>query len=172
DLGAAAVVAPARVALGVLVAQGGAERGQHLRGADVLARDELQPAADALQLAQQDAAELRVEGLQRPEVGAVEGVVGHRCCASVSVVLCSGVSCSGAGSCHSGSSGAASVGSVGASMTSPASSPASAGRSKPSPSTATSCSRLIAPWRSTSGRSPVQSMIVEGDWVVRGPPSR
>ena len=57
---AAAVVAPAGVALGVLVGQRRAERGQHRRRGEVLARDQLQPAAQAVQLAEHHLGDLRV----------------------------------------------------------------------------------------------------------------
>ncbi|EKA61324.1 hypothetical protein B277_08090 [Janibacter hoylei PVAS-1] len=50
--------------------------------------------------------------------------------------------------------------------------PSSSARSKPSPRISSRRSRPIAPRRRTSGRSPVQSMIVDGSRLVRGPPSR
>ena len=76
DLGAAAVVATPRVALGVLVRQRRPQRGEHLGRRHVLAGDELEPAADPAELGQQDPGDVGVEGLEGAEVGAVEGVVG------------------------------------------------------------------------------------------------
>ena len=72
---AAAVVAPARVALGVLVRQRRAERGEHRRAGQVLARDELQPAAQPLQLVEHDPGDLRVLPLKRVEIGTPEGLL-------------------------------------------------------------------------------------------------
>ena len=65
---AAAVVALARVALGVLVAQRAAERGQHRRRGEVLARDQLQPAAQPVQLVEDHAGDLGIDLLQRVEI--------------------------------------------------------------------------------------------------------
>ena len=70
---AAAVVARARVALGVLVGQRAAERGEHGRAGEVLAGDQLQAAAQPVELVEDDAGDLRVEGLQGVEVRPPEG---------------------------------------------------------------------------------------------------
>ncbi|OPZ52379.1 MAG: hypothetical protein BWY91_02337 [bacterium ADurb.BinA028] len=72
DLGAAAVVATAGVALGILVGEGRAQGGEHRGAGDVLAGDELQAAADPGELGQQDARDVRVEGRQCVEIAAVE----------------------------------------------------------------------------------------------------
>ncbi len=72
DLRAAAVVTPVRVALGVLVAQRRAERGEDRRGGEVLAGDQLQAAAQPVQLAEHHLGDLRVLSLQGVEVGAPE----------------------------------------------------------------------------------------------------
>ena len=78
DLLAAAVVAPAGVTLGVLVRQRRAERGQHRRRGEVLAGDQLQAAAQPVQLAEHDVGDLRVLRLQGVEVRAPE----RACCSS------------------------------------------------------------------------------------------
>ena len=65
---AAAVVPPAGIALGVLVAQRAAERGQHRRRGEVLAGDQLQAAAQPVQLVQHHAGDLGVDLLQRFEI--------------------------------------------------------------------------------------------------------
>ena len=78
DLGAAAVVAAARVALGVLVRQGRAEGGQHLGRGHVLAGDELQAGADPAQLRQEHPGDVGVEGGEGAVVRPVERVAGGR----------------------------------------------------------------------------------------------
>src|SRR5690606_12915334 len=111
DLAATAVVAAAWVSLGVLVRQRRAEGGENLRAREVLARDELQSTPQPVQLRDQDPGDVRVEGLQRGEVGAVErltgavihGVVDLSSWASVGVVVGSSISGS-AGSSFDGSS--------------------------------------------------------------------
>jgi hypothetical protein len=70
---AAAVVAPARVALGVLVGQRAAQRGQHGGAGEVLAGDQLQAAAETVQLVEDDAGDLGVERGQGVEVRAPVG---------------------------------------------------------------------------------------------------
>ena len=65
---AAAVVAPAGIALGVLVGQRGAERGQHGRAGQVLAGDQLQPAAQPFQLVEDHLGDLRILLAQGVEV--------------------------------------------------------------------------------------------------------
>ena len=77
DLRAAAVVALARVSLGVLVAQRRAERGEDGGRGEVLAGDELQAAAGALELGQEDARDLGILMLQLPEVRAPERLAAH-----------------------------------------------------------------------------------------------
>ena len=68
DLGAAAIVAPARIPLGVLVGQRRAQGRQHRRRGQVLARDQLQPAAQPGQLTEQHGRDLRIRALQLAEV--------------------------------------------------------------------------------------------------------
>ncbi len=70
---AAAVVPATGVALGVLVRQRRAQRGQHGRTGEVLAGDQLQTAAQAVELAGQHARDLGVLLGQGIEVGAVVG---------------------------------------------------------------------------------------------------
>ena len=78
DLGAASVVPAPRVALGILVGQGGTHCGQHRRAGEVLAGDQLEAAAHALELGEQHRGDLRVLAAELTEVGAVEGLVhGH-----------------------------------------------------------------------------------------------
>ena len=72
---AAAVVALAGVALGVLVRQRRPQRGEHGRRGEVLAGDQLQTVVEAVALGEQDAGDLRVDGLERGEVGSP----GRRC---------------------------------------------------------------------------------------------
>ena len=69
DVGAAAVVAPTRVSLGVLVRQRRPGRSQHRRRGEVLARDQLQPAAQPIELIEDHCGDLRVGLLQGVEVG-------------------------------------------------------------------------------------------------------
>ena len=76
-LGAAAVVATAGIALGVLVAQRGAERGQDRGAGEVLAGDQLQAAAQPVEFAQQDSCDLRVLGFEPAEVRTPERDVAH-----------------------------------------------------------------------------------------------
>ncbi len=71
---AAAVVALAGIALGVLVRQRRAERGKHRRAGEVLAGDELQPAAQPLELIEHHVGDLRVLLLQRAKSGPQNGV--------------------------------------------------------------------------------------------------
>ncbi len=59
-LGAAAVVAPTRIPLGVLVGQGRPERGQHGGAGEVLAGDQLQSAAQPVELPEDDIGDFRV----------------------------------------------------------------------------------------------------------------
>ena len=72
DLAAAVVAAPG-ITLGVLVGQRGSQRGQHRRAGEVLARDQLQTAAQAVELVEDDAGDVGVEGGQGVEVRAPEG---------------------------------------------------------------------------------------------------
>ena len=67
---APAVVPPSGIALGVLVRQRAAERGQHRGTGEVLAGDQLQAATQAVQLVGDDAGDVRVEGSQGVEVRA------------------------------------------------------------------------------------------------------
>ena len=57
---AAAVVAPARIALGVLVGEHRADRLEHRRAGDVLARDQLDPLALAAKLTADDRVHRRI----------------------------------------------------------------------------------------------------------------
>ena len=77
-LGAAAVVAPARVALGVLVGQRRAERGQHRRRGEVLAGDQLQAAAQPVQLAEHHLGDLRVGRAAAASKSGPQKVLAHR----------------------------------------------------------------------------------------------
>ncbi len=74
---AAAVVAPARVALGVLVGQGGAQGGHDGRRGEVLARDQLDAAAYPVELVDQDPGDLGIPPPQHPEVRTVVGLRTH-----------------------------------------------------------------------------------------------
>ena len=76
---AAAVVAPSGIALGVLVRQRAAQRGEHGGAGEVLAGDQLQAAAQAVQLVEDDAGDVGVEGGQGVEVRAPVGGA-HRGC--------------------------------------------------------------------------------------------
>jgi hypothetical protein len=67
---APAVVAASRIALGVLVRQRAAQRGQDGRAGEVLAGDQLQAAAEAVELVGDDAGDVRIEVGQGVEVGA------------------------------------------------------------------------------------------------------
>jgi hypothetical protein len=78
DLGAAAVVPTARVALRVLVRQRGPQRRQHRRRGEVLTGDQLQPGALPAQLGQHDVGDRRVGGSESVEVGSPEGHVDLR----------------------------------------------------------------------------------------------
>jgi hypothetical protein len=75
---AAAVVAPTRVTLGVLVGQRGPERGQHGRRGEVFAGDELQPATEPVELVDDDRRDLGILSLQRVEVRPPEHVSHNR----------------------------------------------------------------------------------------------
>src|SRR3954453_13245396 len=76
---APAVVTLAGIALGVLVAQRRAERGENRRRGEVLAGDELEAATQPVELVEDDARDLGVLALQRVEVGPPERrAVGHR----------------------------------------------------------------------------------------------
>src|SRR3954466_1221400 len=65
---AAAVVALAGIALGVLVRQRAAERREHRGRGEVLACDQLQTTAQPVELVEHDGGDLRVLGLQSVEV--------------------------------------------------------------------------------------------------------
>ena len=67
---AAAVVATARIALGVLVGQRRSQRGQDGRRGEVLTRDELEAVVETVTLIEQDAGDVGIHGLERSEVGA------------------------------------------------------------------------------------------------------
>ena len=72
---AAAVVAPARIALGVLVRRHGADRLEHARPGEVLGRDQLDLAALPLELAPEEVGDLRIDARRGRRV---------RSCSSVS----------------------------------------------------------------------------------------
>ena len=74
---APAVVAASGVALGVLVRQRRAERGEDRGRGEVLAGDELQAVVEAVALGEQDPGDLGVGGLERAEVGAEGRGRGH-----------------------------------------------------------------------------------------------
>ncbi len=69
---ATAVVTPTRIPFGVLVRQRRAQRRQHRRGREVLARDELQAAAQPVQLIEDHLRDLRIRRAQLVEVRAPE----------------------------------------------------------------------------------------------------
>ena len=73
---AAAVVAPARVALGVLVGEDRALRLEHGAADDVLRRDQLEVVLLALRLVADDAIDLRVDAF---ELGSSPTACGSRC---------------------------------------------------------------------------------------------
>ena len=70
---ATAVVAPTGVALGVLVAQRGAQCGEHGRRGEVLAGDQLQARAQAVELTEDDPGDLGILSREGVEVGTPEG---------------------------------------------------------------------------------------------------
>ena len=78
DLRAAAVIALARVPLGVLVAQCGTQGSKHGRRGEILTRNQLQAISGSVQLRQQDPGDVGIFTLQLAEVRPPELISAHR----------------------------------------------------------------------------------------------
>ena len=150
---AAAVVAPSGIALGVLVRQRAAQRGEHRRAGEVLAGDQLQAAAQPVQLVEDDAGDVGVEGGQGVEVRAPVGVVRGAHLRRTPDESVRAPAMPGLGRRGGRPHGIAL-------------------QSVSSGTTSRRRSTAIAPTRSTRGVGPVQSTIVLAAEPARGPPSR
>ena len=100
---AAAVIAPTWVTLGVLVAQRRTERGQDGRTGEVLTGDQLQAAAQPVELTQQDSRNLGVLRFELGEIGTPERDIAHGCSCDDGL----GVQCTGEQSLPPGTARAA-----------------------------------------------------------------
>ena len=164
DLAAAAVVAAPGVALGVLVRQRRAERGEHLGAGEVLARDELEAAAQAVELGEQHPRDVGVEGLEGAEVGSVERVSHRRWSLAARWRWTRRAPL--ADQARRARRSRRLVGLVG--LTPPNSRASARARSTTSMTSASE----IAPTRRKTGSSRVQSTMVDASPPATGPPSR
>src|SRR5690606_33004464 len=192
----AAVVATARIALGVLVAQRRPRRRHDGRGRLVLAGDQLDARALPVELADQDLRDLRVLleelGVARSVVGvgldlgahdrhcsespgaAAPGATVRRSAGRTPTPLGRSSRTTSGSSTIARSRGGSSAGPSSAWMLTSSCSAAAGGASCRTvvPSTSRRRADGIAPCRRTTGSSPVQSTIVEAAAPARGPPSR